>query len=104
LQVIKIEPSTCSLTEFVYVDANGKVRLRERAPEKLMQDVRFDAGKAYYLGDFYVEPSTAGANKKTSNVWEIKTIRNGFSNTSAVLKSVYPNLAKLPTENRMIGR
>ena len=104
LQVIKIAPSTCSLTEFVYTDPNGKITSRTRAPEKLMQDVRFEAGKAYYLGDFYAEPSVSGVNKRTSNVWEIKTVRNDYSNTSAALKALYPNLAKLPTENRMIGR
>lgn len=104
LQVIKIAPSTCSLAEFVYTDPDGKVTSRMRAPEKLMEDVRFEAGKAYYLGDFYAEPSVPGANKRTPNVWEIKTVRNDYSNTSAALKALYPNLAKLPTENRMIGK
>jgi len=49
LQVIKIAPSMCSLTEFVYTNSDGQIRSRKRAPEKLMRDARFDAGKAYYL-------------------------------------------------------
>jgi hypothetical protein len=39
-----------------------------------------------------------------SSVWNIKTVRNDYSNTSAALKAAYPNLAALPTENRLIGR
>jgi hypothetical protein len=104
LQVIKIAPSTCSLTEFVQTNADGQVRSRTRAPEKLMRDVKFDAGKAYYLGDFYAEASTTPAGKSPSSVWSIKTVRDDYTNTSAALKAAYPNLAALPTENRMIGR
>jgi hypothetical protein len=104
LQVIKIAPSTCSLAEFVQTNADGQVRSRTRAPEKLMHDVKFDAGKAYYLGDFYAEASTIPVGKSVSSVWNIKTVRNDYTSTSAALKAAYPNLAKLPTENRMIGR
>jgi len=39
-----------------------------------------------------------------SSVWNIKTVRNDYNNTSAALKAAYPNLAALPTENRLIGR
>jgi len=104
LQVIKIAPSMCSLTEFVQADADGQVRSRTRAPEKLMRDVKFEAGKAYYLGDFYAEVSTTPVGKSVSSVWSIKTVRNDYTSTSAALRAAYPNLAKLPTENRMIGR
>jgi hypothetical protein len=104
LQVIKIAPSTCSLTEFVYTNAGGQVRSRKRAPEKLMRDVKFDAGKAYYLGDFYAEASTTQVGMTISSVWNIKTVRNDYQNTSAALKTAYPSLAALPTENRMIGK
>ena len=104
LQVIRIAPSTCSLTEFVYTNADGQVRSRKSAPEKLMRDARFDAGKAYYLGDFYAEAATSVQGRTVSSVWNIKTVRNDYNNTSAALKAAFPNLAALPTENRMIGR
>jgi hypothetical protein len=104
LQVIRIAPSACSLTEFVQTNADGQVRSRTRAPEKLMRDVKFDAGKAYYLGDFYAEASPTPVGKSVSSVWSIKTVRNDYTSTSAALKAAYPNLAKLPTENRMIGK
>ncbi len=104
LQVIKVAPSTCSLTEFVYSNADGQVRSRKRAPEKLMRDVKFEAGKAYYLGDFYAEATTTVVGTTSHSNWNIKTVRNDYTNTSAALKALYPNLAALPTENRMIGR
>ena len=104
LQVIKIAPSMCSLTEFVHTNADGQVRSRKSAPEKLMRDARFDAGKAYYLGDFYSEAATPVQGKVVSSVWNIKAVRNDYNNTSAALKAAYPNLAALPTENRLIGR
>lgn len=104
LQVIKVTPSTCSLTEFVYSNADGQVRSRKRAPEKLMRDVKFEAGKAYYLGDFYAEATTRVVGTTSYSNWNIKTVRNDYTNTSAALKAFYPNLAALPTENRMIGR
>jgi hypothetical protein len=104
IQVIKVAPSTCSLTEFVYTNADGQIRSRKKAPEKLMRDVKFDAGKAYYLGDFYAEATTTVVGTTSYSNWNIKTVRNDYTNTSAALKAFYPNLAKLPTENRMIGR
>jgi hypothetical protein len=104
IQVIKIAPSTCSLTEFVYTNADGQVRSRKGAPEKLMRDARFDAGKAYYLGDFYAEATTSIRGSTISSVWNIKMVRNDYNNTSAALKAAFPNLAALPTENKMIGR
>jgi hypothetical protein len=104
LQVIKIAPSMCSLTEIVHTNADGQVRSRKSAPEKLMHDARFDAGKAYYLGDFYAEAATSVQGRTVSSVWNIKTVRNDYNNTSAALKAAYPNLAALPTENRLIGR
>jgi len=104
LQVIKVAPSTCSLTEFVYTDSDGRVKSRKRAPEKLMRDAQFDAGKAYYLGDFYAEATRSVQGRTILSNWNIKTVRNDYTNTSAALKAAYPNLAALPTENRMIGR
>jgi hypothetical protein len=104
LQVIKIVPSKCSLTEVVHTNADGQVRSRKSAPEKLMRNVQFDAGKAYYLGDFYAEATTSVQGKTVSSVWNIKTVRNDYTNTSVALKAAYPNLGALPTENRLIGK
>src|SRR5262245_19320274 len=104
VQVIKITPSTCSLTEFVYSNADGQVRSRTRAPESLMHDARFDAGKAYYLGDFYAVTTTTVIGNTVQSNWNIKDARNDYSNTSNAMRALYPNLAGVPTEDRMLGR
>ncbi|HKC53456.1 MAG TPA: hypothetical protein VKC33_02280 [Burkholderiales bacterium] len=104
LQVIRIAPSTCSLTEFIYTNSDGQVRSRKPAPEKLMRDARFDAGKAYYLGDFYAETTTSVIGRTISRNWNVKTVRNDYRNTSTALKAAYPNMSALPTEDRMIGK
>ncbi len=104
LQVIRITPSTCSLTEFIYTNSDGQVRSRKPAPEKLMRDARFDAGKAYYLGDFYAETTTSVIGRTISRNWNVKTVRNDYRNTSTALKAAYPNMSALPTEDRMIGK
>ena len=104
LQVIKITPSTCTLAEFIYTNSDGQVRSRKPAPEKLMRDARFDAGKAYYLGDFYAETTTTVIGRTISRNWNIKNIRDDYKNTSTALKASFPNLSGIPTEDRMIGR
>ena len=104
LQAIKIVPSTCTLAEFIYTNSDGQVRSRKPAPEKLMRDARFDAGKAYYLGDFYAETTTSVIGNTISRNWNIKDVRNDYRNTSTALKSSFPNLSAVPTEDRMIGR
>jgi len=104
LQVIKIKPSTCSLAEFVYSNADGQVRSRKPAPQRLMHDTTFDAGKAYYLGDFYAATTTTVSGTMIYRNWNVKTIKNDYANTSNALKATYPNLAAMPTEDRMIGR
>jgi hypothetical protein len=104
LQVIKITPSTCSLTEFVYSNADGQVRSRKKAPETLMHDARFDAGKAYYLGDFYAATTTTVSGNIIHTSWNVKNARDDYRNTSELLKARYPALSAVPTEDRMIGR
>ncbi len=104
LQVIRIAPSVCSLAEFVYTDADGVIKSRKPAPKGLMKDARFDAGKAYYLGDFFAEGTTAVYGRTRSTNWRIKTVKNDYGKTTADMKVVFPNLAVIPTEDRMIGK
>ncbi len=104
LQVIKITPSTCSLTEIVYTNADGQIRSRKKAPEKLMHDARFEAGKAYYLGDFYAATTTTVVGNTVQRNWNVKDAKDDYRNTSNAMRAAFPNLASVPTEDRMIGR
>lgn len=100
VQAIKITPSTCSMAELVYTDADGFLRTRKPAPAALKKDVSFAAGKAYYLGDFEAESTYTGGVQR----WRVRSARNNYVATTEKLKASYPNLSALPTENRMIGR
>jgi len=100
VQVVKIAPSTCSTAEFVYTDADGFVRGRKPAPDALKKEMTFAAGKAYYLGDFQGESTYTGGVQR----WRVQSGRNNYAATTEKLKSAYPNLSALPTENRMLGR
>ncbi len=103
VQVIKIAPSTCSLTEFVYTDHGGTQTTRKPVPDTLKREVVFEAGKAYYLGDFQAETAQSGFPVIT-RTWRLRSARNNYARTTEQLKAAYPNLSALPTEDRMIGR
>jgi hypothetical protein len=103
LQVVKIVPSTCSLAEFIYTNSDGQIRSRKNAPATLMHDAQFDAGMAYYLGDFYAETTTTTIGNTIQRNWNVKNVRNDYRNTSNAMKARYPGLAEVPTEDRMIG-
>jgi hypothetical protein len=57
-QVIKITPSTCSFTEIIYSDADGRIRRRKPVAASSLQHIEYAAGKAYYLGDFWAAATT----------------------------------------------
>jgi hypothetical protein len=104
LSAIKVTPSTCSLSEFIYTNSDGRIRSRKNAPQTLMHDARFDAGKAYYLGDFYAETTTTVIGNTIQRNWNVKSAKDDYRNTSELLKARYPALSAVPTEDRMIGR
>ena len=103
VQVIKVAPSTCSFTEFVYTDHGGLDTTRKPVPDALKAHFVFEGGKAYYLGDFQAETTQSGFPVIT-RTWRLKSARNNYARTTAQMKIGYPNLADLPTEDRMIGR
>jgi hypothetical protein len=103
VQVIKIAPSTCSLSEFVYTDHGATKTTRKPVPDTLKRELVFEPGKAYYLGDFQAETTQSGFPVIT-RTWRLRGARNNYARTTEQLKAAYPNLSWLPTENRMIER
>ena len=104
LQVIKILPSTCSLVELVYTNAEGAVASRKPAPPGAMQNTVFAAGKAYYLGDFFAEATQSVAGNVINRQWRMTSMKDGYEATTQEMRTTFPNLSALPTENRMIGK
>jgi hypothetical protein len=103
VQVIKIAPSTCSLSEFVYTDHGATKTTRKPVPDTLKRELVFEPGRAYYLGDFQAETTQSGFPVIT-RTWRLRSARNNYARTTEQLKAAYPNLSALPTEDRMIER
>jgi hypothetical protein len=105
IQVIRIAPSTCSLAEYVYTDHGGLETSRKPVAEALKRGVTYEAGRAYYLGDFQAETTQSGTPVLgITRTWRLKGSRNNYTRTTQEFKVVYPNLSAVPTEDRMIGR
>jgi len=68
-----------------------------------MDNAVFAPGRAYYLGDF----SAKGTREITGNIintrWNITEVKDNYERTTSQMKESFVNLAKLPTENRMLG-
>ena len=105
LQVVRIAPSSCAMSEILYSDADGFIKGRKPAPDTLKKAVTYEAGKAYYLGDFYAEARQfPGGGNMHHWTWRVTNVTNDYRQTTDKLKSAFPNLSELPTENRIIGR
>jgi hypothetical protein len=103
MQVVKVAPSTCSLTQFVYTNSDGMVRSRKPAPKGLMEGVTFGPGTAYYLGDFFAKGSQEVSGNTIHMRWRVTDVKDSYQHTTSQMKEVFVKLAGLPTENRMIG-
>ena len=107
LRVVKVVPSSCAMSEIVYTDADGIIRSRKPAPDSAKKPLAFEAGKAYYLGDFYAQatqsasPGLGGTTVHWN--WRITSVKNDYRNTTELLKNAFPALSGLATENRMLG-
>ena len=80
------------------------MRSRKPAPAALQRPVAFQAGKAYYLGDFQAEASNWTSGTTIHTEWRLTSVRNDYRTTTEKMKSDFPNLSGVATENRMLGR
>lgn len=97
---IKIKPASCSLTEIVYTNPDGQVTGRKPAPTGFsFKNLRFDAGRAYYMGDFDAGTSTTMNGTTVQQRWFIKSVRDNYALTTQDMRRDYPNLAQMSTAN-----
>ena len=104
---ITIHPSRCSFTTMVYTNADGKIFGERPAPERAAKDMLFEAGKAYYLGDFAAWNSfrTTGAGVGViygAAEWRLTSDSDNYQATTEELHTRYPNLVSIPTNKRLI--
>jgi hypothetical protein len=102
LQVIAIEPSSCVITELLFTNNWQHVLQRTPAPTQLMPRVRLEAGKAYYLGDFFASISLRpqGENVVLKS-WDVHFVRHDYRATTRIMKAWWPGLARLETKDIM---
>ncbi|REG32848.1 hypothetical protein ATI61_104138 [Archangium gephyra] len=99
VQVIRIPGGdVCSLVSITYSDSVGGWAGTDPVPSKaLSRAIHFEAGKAYYLGDFVGSFGYAGVNTLR---WEVTDVRDDFLKTTREMKSIFHNLSAIPTENK----
>jgi hypothetical protein len=103
VQVLEVAPSRCWLLEAVFADQDGMVRGRLEAKPPLQRVLHFEAGHAYYLGDYFA----AGDFKvgRGYRVWRyaMSPADDRYESTTAEMKRTFPNLASWPTsDSRLI--
>ena len=104
VQVIKIEPARCSLTEIVYTDSFGKIRDHDLPQTTWMHVHDFQPGRAYYLGDYAGTASYAYYRWH----WTMVPLENAFQNydaTTMEMQVAFKALREWPTEDaRLVPR
>lgn len=100
---IKVKPSSCSLTEIVYTNPDGDVQARKPAPARnVFKGMRFEPGRAYYMGDFDAGTSSSYRAGMIHFEWFLKSTKDNYGPTTQDMRADYPNLAGIPTENRLV--
>lgn len=100
---VKVTPSTCSLKEVVFTNQDGFVVSRKPYKKGILrhqgvlQDMKFSAGSAHYIGDFFARHSWGG---KTTE-WTVDYPHNDYLTTTQEMKKGFPNLSLLPTTNTL---
>lgn len=102
IQIIKIVPSTCSFVELIFSNADGQIQSRKPAPASAIKNVRFEAAKAYYLGDFAAKTTKTVTYPTVHTTWSVTSIKDDYQKTTSEMKAAFPNLSAIATENKMI--
>jgi len=99
LQVIKVNPSTCSFNEIVYTNADGIIRSRKPPPKGSMQNMRIKPNTAYYFGDYKASITFSYSGTYSTTRWRMNSIKNNFKSTTKDMKYEFPKLKQVDTVN-----
>ena len=106
VQVVKIAPSVCSLVEIIFTAPDGTIEKRRRSSALALRNSDFAPGVAYYLGDIEGEAMFEWIPHVFSNEyhsqWRIRSIDDNYEETTKVVHRLFPSVATLPTEERML--
>ena len=106
VQVLEVGPSSCALVEGVFTDQNGIVRHRQNVEPAKMLFHSYEAGKAYYLGDYFGRGIFSMTMHSTYNElfwsWAMDSADDRYESTTADMKATFRNLAALPTADKRL--
>jgi len=97
VHVIQVSPATCSLTETVYTNGDGKVLGRKPFEGTVLQNMEFKRGVAHYLGDFFAVSDVQFTGLRSLSSWRIKDVKLHYQATTAEMRVEYPGLAGVAT-------
>lgn len=101
VHVIKIKPGTCNVNEVVFSDADGVIKSKKPLPKTALQNMRFQAGTAYYIGDFfaYINVMHEYGSRFIRTDWKIQEVRSDYRKTTSEMQLNYPGISNLMTED-----
>jgi hypothetical protein len=102
VQVLKVHPSRCALVGGTFTDQNGIVRHRMNLAPAEMEFHNFEAGRAYYLGDYFARGIIERYRYETFLGWAMDPVDDRFETTTAEMKATYRNIASLPTADKRL--
>ena len=101
VQVIRLNPTTCSFKEVIFTDSDGVVASTKPAPPGLIDSVNATPGAAYYIGDYFAVSTSVPGYNSVQLAWEIKDARDNYPATTEAMMEIYPNMTFFPTHNQL---
>ena len=101
VQLLRVKPSTCSLQETIYTDADGAIKGHKPSPGNVMKSMTLQAGTAYYLGDYHGTMRATVSYPSVNMEWHIDSVRDRFATTTDDLKQRYPAFTNVPSQDMM---
>ena len=106
VQVLKVHPHAVRSSAELSRDQNGIVRHRMNVERAEMVFNDFQAGRAYYLGDYFargiLEVSMRPSYTVTFLSWAMDSADGHYESTTAEMKATFRNLAALPTADERL--
>jgi hypothetical protein len=97
LVAVAVVPSACWIMDVIFSDGDGRLLGTTSFDSIPLYNMRFEAGKAYYVGDFDGEiTETYGARH-----FRITDARDAFEATTRALLVEFPNLRSTPAVDQM---
>jgi hypothetical protein len=98
LQMVKISPTQCTLTDIVYSDADGLEISTKPVPTDALSNRSFAAGKAYYLGDYFAKVESQYNYSYITTIWKIVDYKDNYIQTTQNMINAYPNMRGYNTQ------